>query len=217
MTQFNAPAYDIERPTGHCAFNGRKLEPGEPYVAALVEFDPAAPLAASEAEPAAAGTDKAAAPSRARLAEAGLGFRRLDVSIEAWNEGKRPERIFSFWRSVVPQPHQKKKLFIDDDVLVNLFRRLHDAVQPQRQAFRFVLGLILMRKRLLRYDGAFRKKLGETEQEWWRVTPRAAPGTGVPGSGGYEADSLELLNPQLDDQKVQEVTLQLSEILEAEL
>ena len=209
MTQFNAPAYDIERPTGQCAFSGRKLEPGEPYVAALVEFDP-------QAMPA-AGAEKGTAPSRARAAEAGLGFRRLDVSIEAWNAGKRPERMFSFWRSLVPQPHQKKKLFIDDDVLLNLFRRLHDAVQPQRQAFRFVLGLILMRKRLLRYDGAFRKKLGEAELEWWRVTPRAAPGTGVPGSGGYEAESLELVNPQLDDQKVQEVTLQLSEILEAEL
>ena len=97
------------------------------------------------------------------------------------------------------------------------FRRLEEAVGPERQAFRFVLGLILMRKRLLRYDGSVRKTVGQVEQEWWRVTPRAAPGTGVPGSGGYEAQSLDLLNPQLDDQKTQEVTLQLGEVLEAQL
>ena len=186
MTQFHAPTYDIQRPTGQCAFTGRKLEPGEPYIAALVEFDP-------EAVPAAA-TGRAAAA-------AALGMRRLDISIQAWDQGQRPPRLFSFWRSIVPQPNQKKKLFVDDEVLLNLFRRLDEAVGPERQAFRFVLGLILMRKRLLRYDGSVRKTVGQVEQEWWRVTPRAAPGTGVPGSGGYEAQTLDLLNPQLDDQK----------------
>jgi hypothetical protein len=212
MTQFHAPAYDIQRPTGQCAFTGRKLEPGEPYIAALVEIDPEAEPPASAGKTPATGV-KGAVSSAA----AALGMRRLDISTQAWDQGQRPSRLFSFWRSTVPQPNQKRKLLVDDDVLLNLFRRLQDADGSQRQAFRFVLGLILMRKRLLRYDGSFHKTVGQVEQEWWRVTPRAAPGTGVPGSGGYEAQTLELLNPQLDDQKVQEVTLQLGEVLEAQL
>ena len=32
MTSFNAPAYDIDKPTGQCAFTGRTLEPGDAYV-----------------------------------------------------------------------------------------------------------------------------------------------------------------------------------------
>ena len=209
MTQFNAPTYHIDRPSGQCVFTGRQLQPGEPYVAALVEIDPQ-------------DTDKdpkrpLSVPPQPVTAAAVLGFRRLDISIEAWNQGQRPERMFSFWRSTVPQPNQKRKLFVDDQVLLDIFRRLTDALEPERQAFRFVLGLILTQKRMLKFDGIVRRQVGEVQQEWWRVIPRAAPGTGVPGSGGYEADSIEVLNPQIDDEKVKQVTAQLSEILEAEL
>lgn len=189
MSQFNAPTYDIERPTGQCAFSGRKLEPGEPYIAALVELDPA--LVAG---------DKPAS------AAAALGFKRLDISQEAWQKGQRPERVFSFWRSLVPQPNARKKIFVDDEVLLNLFRRLADADQPQRLAFRFVLALILMRKRLLKYDGTDRKTTDAGQQEeWWRVIPKG------------EVEPLAVLNPQLGEAQIQQVTEQLSEVLEAEL
>ncbi|MCE9589239.1 MAG: hypothetical protein K8S99_01800 [Planctomycetes bacterium] len=193
MSQFNAPAYDIARPTGECAFTGRKLAPGEHYMAVLVEIDPSAePVVPATAKPGAA-------------AAAALGFKRIDVSVEAWEQGSRPERVFSFWRSTVPEPNAKKKLFVSDEVLVNIFRRLSDAEQADRQAFRFVLGLILMRKRLLRYDGSERSGEGETALEHWLVVPRG------------EAEPIRLLNPHLDDARIQQVTEQLSEVLEAEL
>jgi hypothetical protein len=210
MTQFNAPTYDIERPSGQCVFTGRALQPGEPYVAALVEFDPPPPPPDGKPAKGDKATTNPGAGAR-NAAAAGLGMKRLDISIEAWTEGRRPERLFSHWRSTVPQPNQKRKMFVDDEVLMNLFRRLADADQPERLAFRFVLGLILMRKKLLRYDGPVRRQVGEQMQEWWKLSPKNA------NAPGYEPEPLELLDPHLDDQKIQQVTAQLSEILEAEL
>jgi hypothetical protein len=197
MTQFNTPAYDVERPTLRCAFTGRKLEPGEAYVATLVEVDE---------QP----TESAGAGSGG-----GLGLRRLDVSMEAWQAGSRPEREFSHWRSRVPEPNQKKRLFVDDEVLVNLFRRLADADQAQRVAFRFVVALILMRKKLLRYEGSFVRKaerpasadppLPVADEEVWRMTLKG------------EAEAVEVVNPRLDEAQIGQVTQQLGEVLEGEL
>ncbi len=208
MSQFNAPAYEITRSTGQCALTGRTLEPGEAYMSTLVESDPAA----------------AVNPATA------LGFQRVDVSMEAWEQGQRPGRLFSHWKSIVPQPNQKKRLFVDDEVLMNLLRRLADADQPQRQAFRFVLALILMRKKLLRYDGSEKRTetvtiinddgaAGETktmEREWWLMTPKLDAKKGHFGKWN-EDDRIEVLDPHLDEARIQQVTQQLNEILDAEL
>jgi hypothetical protein len=189
MTQFNAPSYDIQRPTGQCAFSGQTLEPGSPYVATLIEVDPVDEQ----------GNPKPGEPT----------LKRLDVSTQAWESGQRPQRLFSYWRSIVPQPNQKKKVFVDDDVLVNLFRRLGDDDQQQRVAFRFVLCLVLMRKRLLRYDGTDEKANpadpSGDKQAWWKVTIK-----------GDEQPTL-VLDPKLGPEQVQQVTEQLGEILEGQL
>lgn len=208
MSQFNAPAYEITRSTGQCALTGRTLEPGEAYMSTLVESDPTA----------------AVTPATA------LGLHRVDVSMEAWDQGQRPQRLFSHWKSIVPQPNQKKKLFVDDEVLMNLLRRLADASEPQRLAFRFVLALILMRKKLLRYDGSEKRtetvtttnedgSAGETkmvEREWWLMTPKLDAKKGHFGKWN-EDDRIDVLDPHLDEAQIQQVTQQLNEILDAEL
>ena len=197
MSWMNAPTYDIERLTGQCAITGQALNPGEQYIAALIEIDPSATEAPAENAP-----KQTAAPNS--------GLKRIDISIEAWKQGHRPERLFSHWQSTVPQPNEKKKMFVDDSVLMNLLLRLADTDQPQRLAFRFVLTLILMRKKLLRYEGA--QKRNDTTgqpQEWWTVTPKR--GLGV------DEEPIEILNPQINDEQIQQVTEQLGQILESEL
>jgi hypothetical protein len=124
MSQFNAPAYDIERPTGVCAFTGRAFDPGEPFMATLIELPEEQRQAMAEGKSAAA---------------AALGFKRLDVSMDRWTAGDRPEHLFAYWKTVAPESNKKKRLFVDDDVLLNLLRRLEDAADEQRVAFRFVL------------------------------------------------------------------------------
>ena len=53
----------------------------------------------------------------------------------------------------MPSPQQtKKKLFVDDQVLCELFERLASATEAAKLNFRFVLGLILMRKRMIVYE-----------------------------------------------------------------
>lgn len=196
MTQFNAPTYDIQRPTGKCAFSGRTLEPGEPYIATLIELD--------EAEAAALVKNAPTAPNNSETKS--IGFRRLDVSAEAWQQGQRPERVFSFWRSVVQPPNAKRKVFVDDQVLLDLLRRLGEDDRPGRQAFRFVLALALMRKKLLRFDGQeTRNGADGKSEEWWTLTPKG------------QDEPLTVLNAQLDEQQIQSVTEQLGEILEAEI
>lgn len=185
MTQFNAPVYDVQRPTGRCAFTGRAFEPGEHYTATLVEE--------------------------------GDGLRRVDVSAQAWGAGQRPEHLFSDWRATAVAPGEKKKVFVDDGVLMNLLHRLADAEQPQRVAFRFVLTLILMRKKLLRYDRT-EKRAGDdgSQREWWVLTPKADLSKGPMGRWD-EGQSIHVLDPHLDEAGIRAVTEQLGEILQGEL
>ncbi len=200
MSWINTPTYNIQRPTGRCALTDKPLGPGDRYIAALVEAD-AAPNGDDR-------KDANGAADTGQTADAGL--RRIDISIEAWERGQRPEGVFSFWQSTVPMPNEKKKQFVDDEVLMNLLIRLEDTDQPQRLAFRFVLALILMRKKLLRYEGTVSRpdKDGQ-EWEWWRMTPKP--------SLGMSDQPIDVLNPRMDDQQTQQVTEQLGEILEAEL
>ncbi len=213
MSQYNTPAYEIERGSGRCALTGRALTPGETYIATLVEVDAlSSPDAAAENQ-----TPTASSSANPNSAVGGLGLRRLDVSLQAWEENQRPPRLFSHWRTVVPHPNEKKKLFVDDGVLMNLFARLADTTQPDRLAFRFVLGLILMRKKMLRYD----RSQQQTDQagnpvEVWRLTPKLDVTKGPMGKWNEE-EQLTLFNPHLDDAAIAQVTQQLTEILHAEL
>lgn len=158
MSQFNATTFSIDRPTGQCAFTGRVLEPGEFYIATLIETDPEA--MADDGEQTPQDSTKPAKSSKSSGDESApdLGFRRIDVSLEAWGGEHRPEGVFAHWKAVVPEPNAKKKVFVDNDVLLNLLRRLADADAPDRVAFRFVLALILMRKKMVRYDRTEHRK-----------------------------------------------------------
>ena len=60
--------------------------------------------------------------------------------------------LLAFWQTVMPASEEKKKVFVDDEVLCTLFERLAETTEPSKVNFRFVLGLILMRKRLVIYE-----------------------------------------------------------------
>ena len=92
---------------------------------------------------------------------------------------------------------------VDDDVLLDLFDRLGDDVRPQRVAFRFILALILMRKRRLRYVG----RVVDGDDERWQMLPRGADGNSSP---------IEVLNPHLNEEDIRELSDQLTEVLQGE-
>jgi hypothetical protein len=133
--------------------------------------------------------------------ETPTGLERLDVSPEAWAEFGRRD-LLGFWQTVMPSPEQKpKKLFVDDEVLSTLFERLADTSEQAKINFRFVLGLILMRKRVILYETTRR----EEGRDVWVVRLK-----------GRE-DRLDLVDPKLTEAQVAEVSQQLGEILHQEL
>lgn len=136
----------------------------------------------------------------AALRETPAGFERLDISLDCWPQFDRKD-LLAFWQTTIPQHEAKKKLFVDDQVLCELFERLKDTTEPAKLNFRFVLGLILMRKRMLVYESS----RDENGQDLWTVRLK-----------GRE-DRLDLLNPRLNEQQVAEVSQQLGEILNEEL
>ena len=137
----------------------------------------------------------------AALRETELGFERVDVSVECWDAFDRAG-VLAFWRAVMPRPEAKKKLFVDDTVLSELFERLGDVSEPAKVNFRFVLGLILMRKRLVIYETT---RFEGDGREVWSVRLKGRD------------DHMDLVNPKLDEQQVLEVSQQLNQILSEEL
>jgi len=178
-------SYHVARSTGVCAASGSRLEPGAECIAALAE----------------------------RPDDDALD--RFDYSLAAWESGARPERLFSFWKTRVPEAGARQKLVINDDVLESIFERLAEDDRPQRVAFRFVLALILMRKRRLKYLD----RRVEDGVESWLLAPRGSAIAGVRGgrAGDDQPAPIEVVNPRLKDEDVRELTEQLSEILQSDL
>jgi hypothetical protein len=136
----------------------------------------------------------------AALRETAEGFERLDVTRECWEKFDRTD-LLGYWQATMPRPNEKKKVFVDDEVLCNLFERLAETTEPLKLNFRFVLGLILIRKRLLVYESS----RVEEGRDIWTIRFKGRD------------EHLELIDPRLDEQQVQEVSRQLGEILNEEL
>lgn len=126
-------------------------------------------------------------------------FERCDYSLDYWLE-KKPE-VFSYWKTRIPLPNQKKNIFVDDAVLINLFERLADQQEQLKINFRFVLALILMRKKLLKYEDSRQ----EEQKEIWKMR------------FVRETQIHEVINPNLNEEQIQQVSQELSTILQGEL
>jgi hypothetical protein len=78
----------------------------------------------------------------------GANVIRKDYSPEAWKGA--PDAAFGWWKSRVPEPTAKKIKLAPNDVLLELFDQLADKVE--QQDLRYVLALLLIRRRVLRVD-----------------------------------------------------------------
>jgi len=99
------------------------------------------------------GTGRAIEPGQeyfGALVETEQGLERRDYSVEYW-EREKPA-VFCFWKSRLASPDEKKELFVSDEMLMAFFERLANETDPEKLNFRFVLALVLMRKRRLKYD-----------------------------------------------------------------
>lgn len=79
-------------------------------------------------------------------------FVRHDYSSESW-QGP-PPGAFSFWAGRIPQGEENRSLRIDDDLLVDCFQRLEGQTEASRVNFRYVVALLLMRRKRFKFEEA---------------------------------------------------------------
>lgn len=168
--------YPVSRSSGTCAATGTPFAAGERYVAVLAE----------------------------RAGEADGSLERLDFSQAAWESGARPAppaRVFAAWRAAYQENPPSRQPLLGDDELIDLFEQLGEADQPRQIAFRYVLALLLVRRRLLRVTGS---------------RPRTAEAPGallVLPKGVTEGQPIAVIDPGLDDASIAEVIEQLGQVL----
>jgi hypothetical protein len=133
------------------------------------------------------------------LIEEADGFVRRDYSVEGWSGP--PEGSFCFWRGRTPIKDKKGRMAVDLGVLLNLFQRLENVESRGKQHFRFVLALLLMRKRLLRLDESVR----EDGREFWQMRVAA------------DQSLHRVLNPELSQEEIALLSAQLSALLSGEV
>jgi hypothetical protein len=170
-----AKEYNISRATGVCHACEKQFEPGEEFTATV--------------------------------RETGEELSREDYCPPCWEAKGDQERnspeLLGVWRTRTPQPKEKKKVFVDDEVLLQFFERLDGTDDESRIAFRFVLTLVLMQKNRLAYEGTANDDQG---RDVWKMRVR--------GEGGRR---YKVVDPHLDEDRIAEVSQQLGQILEGEL
>lgn len=163
----------VARPTGVCAATGTAFVVGERFVATLVE--------------------RAGQP----------GFERVDYSVRAWEGGARPEaplRLFGSWRTTMPAGDREQRALMSDDELLELFEEMGGTTEPKHLAFRFVLALMLVRRRVLRMMGE--RRTGDKRA--MLVRPRGESG---------ETPAIEVADPGMDEATINEVIEQLGQVI----
>jgi hypothetical protein len=89
----------------------------------------------------------------------GAAAERLDYAPEAWSGP--PEGALGWWKSRLPLPDEKPKpMWAPAELMLDLFDRLGEL--PERADARFVLALLLVRRRVLRIEES--EHLGEHER-----------------------------------------------------
>ncbi|MSR17999.1 MAG: hypothetical protein EXS00_02335 [Phycisphaerales bacterium] len=161
--------------TGSCALRSTPIAPGVPFVAALVDA-----------------SDDAVTP-----------LKRLDICAEAWDAGERPAGLVAFWRSIAPLPGAPRQTFVDDETLLEILQRLGEDASGRRASYRWLVALILLRKRLLKHAGIDRNAGAET----WLFKVRGSED---------DAPLLRVLNPQVLDEELRDLSDQLAEVVRIE-
>lgn len=88
---------------------------------------------------------------------------REDYSAEHWREPSNENEedpVLGWWRFEIPKKDDSKVKLAPNEVLLNLFVELAD--QPEQVTFRYVLGLLLIRRRLLALQETLDDAQGET-------------------------------------------------------
>lgn len=170
MTSFSGFKFRLSGPTGRCAATNRVLPPGEVYMALLCD------------------------------ARDDDGWVRHDFSLDAWRDGARPDApIIAAWRATMPTGHAASRPKLDEAELLDLFEQLAETTERSQIIFRYVLALVLCRRRVLRYEGT-------------SATPHG-PAIIVRPTKPADSPPITVVDPALDEAALTEATEEIGSML----
>lgn len=129
------------------------------------------------------------------LRETPDGYDRREYALTFEPEAELGE--IARWRTRRPPPNTKRAQPLDTAAIYRLFRQLDEPGSTPQVQFRFILALLLWRKKVLRYDGT----MDEDGREWWQFR---APD---------EDEPLQVERPALDEQEMDRLSAQLEQLL----
>lgn len=103
----------------------------------------------------------------------GADVHRCDYSLEAW-EGP-PQGSIGWWKSQMPSPTANRLHWAPNDVMLHFFEQLED--QPEKADMRYVLALLLVRRRVMRLE---EQEQGDRGELLSLYCPRRETGYKVP-------------------------------------
>lgn len=130
------------------------------------------------------------------LYDEGQTFVRRDFCAECWSKQDK-EKVFSYWQTRIPKKDAPVRRFVDDDVVLDFFRRLEGNAEPTKMSFRYVLGLLLMRKKVLKFTEFKRTEAGAVLVLHDRLR---------------DCD-YEVVDPNLNEEQIQQVTEEVNQVL----
>ncbi len=93
--------------------------------------------------------------------ESGDDYIRQDFSAESWNGP--PEGAIGWWKSRMPMSDEKKMVLAPAEVLVDLLRQMGGF--PGKEKSRYLLALMLMRRRIVRPASSANDPLASPDQD----------------------------------------------------
>lgn len=115
---------------------------------------------------------------------------RLDYLEDEWPGP--PENAIAQWRSEVPASREKPANPLDPDSLFEYFERLSESPNDFQEKMRYVLALLLVRKRRLEIDGS----RVDGEETFLQLV-------GTRGEGSYEVKDPDLTDAEIDELQTQ--------------
>lgn len=102
------------------------------------------------------------------------------------------------WRTHRPPPSEPKRRPFDREAIYDFFLRFEDADTEERLQFRFVLALLLWRKKVLQFRETLENKQGR--EVWIFSMPR-------------DGSAHRVVKPELDEQRIEQLSERLEDVL----
>jgi hypothetical protein len=223
MSRLSTPSFDIGRSRQRCAVSGAAFRPGDPVVAALFEnmeadgvlhrldFSPAGWERFRAGEAVVVEHAEQAQPSGPVAADSGA---EAEVANDGDGSGSSqpaqaiawatPERLFASWKTTAAEPGQRKTM-LDEGSMLEIFESLEGTTDEAQLAFRFVLALVLIRRKMLVHAGA----VPASQDGGDALLLVRAKGDPI------EVPPMEVVQPALTPERIAAVTSRIEQLLQS--